>query len=168
VAAGLAGMLIIIRPGMGATHPALLYPLFTACTFAVYQLLTRRLAGQDDPLTTILHTGIAATLVLVPALPLVWQEVPALLWLATGLIGVLSAVSHYLLILAYGRAQASLLAPFTYTQLGWAVVGGGLVFGDLPDLPTVAGAAIIAGAGLAVLWREQRLRAAVAPAAGRP
>ena len=75
-------------------------------------------------------------------------------------IGILGGIGHYLLILAYALAPASLLAPFSYTQLVWAALFGWLVFGDVPDLPTVLGGVVIAAGGLLSIAEGGRLAAA--------
>jgi len=86
-------------------------------------------------------------------------------------IGVFGGLAHILLTESYRLAQASLVAPFDYTSMLWALVLGFLVFGEVPDALVFVGAAIIAGAGLFVIWRErqlglQRARAAEGPPTG--
>jgi drug/metabolite transporter (DMT)-like permease len=153
VGIGLVGVMVALRPPFltgEALPPALLLPLGSAVMSALYQVLTRRLAGVDDPRTTILHTGLAATAVTSLAQPFVWIWPDATGWAALVLVGALGGVGHYLLVLAFARAPASLLAPMTYTQLVWAGLSGWLVFGDLPDGWTLAGAAVIALGGVLV------------------
>jgi|YNPMSStandDraft_1061717.scaffolds.fasta_scaffold00315_23 drug/metabolite transporter (DMT)-like permease len=153
---GFAGVLIILRPGAGVTHPAALFVLVTAAVFAVYSVLTRRLAGIDDAFTTIFHTGVAATGVTSLVVPFVWVWPSAGGWALLALLGMLGGLGHFLLILAYQRAQASVLAPFAYTQMVWATLAGFLLFGELPDAVAVAGAVVVAAGGLFVLWAETR------------
>ena len=161
VCVGMAGVLIALRPpfltgGGSAMHWAALLPLGTAAGFAVYQILTRRLAAVDDPRTTILHTGFAASVATSLALPVVWAPPTATDWGMLVLLGVLGGAGHGLLVLAYARAPASLLAPLSYTQLVWATLAGVLVFADWPDAPTLLGAAIIAAGGVLVALPERR------------
>jgi drug/metabolite transporter (DMT)-like permease len=162
VAIGLVGVLVVLRPsflsGGEPPHWAMVLPLGTAATFAVYQILTRRLAAVDDARTTILHTGFAAMLVTSLAQPFVWVWPSAWGWLAFALLGALGGAGHYLLVLAYARAPASLLAPMTYTQLLWAGLASLFVFGDVPDAWTLAGAAVIAAGGLLVAIPERPRR----------
>lgn len=153
---GFAGVLVIIRPGAGVTHPAALYVLATALVFAVYSVLTRRLAGVDDAFTTIFHTGVAATVVTTFIVPFVWVWPTAIEWALLILLGMLGGLGHFLLILAYQRAQASVLAPFAYTQIVWATLAGFVLFGELPDAVALAGALVVAAGGLFVLWAETR------------
>ena len=159
VIAGFAGMLLVVRPG-GALDPVgVLLGLATATCFACFQIATRRVA-HDDPLTSNYYGGLvgagALTLVLPFAPPLPTLE-PAqwLLLLSTGASGF---VGHWLQTAAYRRAPATLLAPFSYFQIVSAVVLGWLLFGQLPDVLTAAGMAIIcaAGAGVALYERNHR------------
>jgi drug/metabolite transporter (DMT)-like permease len=151
---GFAGVVILLRPPFlfagEPAHWAMLLPLGAAALFAVYQILTRKLAALDDPRTTILHTSFAATLVTSASLPLVWVWPSGLDWAALVLLGLLGGASHGLLVLAFARAPASLLAPLSYTQMIWAVVAGVLVFGDAPDAITWLGMAVIALSGVLV------------------
>lgn len=162
VGLGLVGVLIILRPGLGVTHPAAFLVLGTAALFAVYAILTRHLSQFDDSLTTIFHTGLAATVVTAVAVPFFWVNPDAKGWALLLVIGMLGGFGHYLMILAYTAAPASLLAPFTYVQLLWAALFGWLVFDDRPDLFTWAGAVVIAAGGL--LSAVTRRPAPVAPA----
>ena len=105
--------------------------------------------------TTILHTGIWATLGTTLALPFVWVW-PG--WLVLGLmvlLGALGGFGHYLLVLAYERAPASVIAPLGYCGLIFAVTYGLVLFGELPNLAMLAGAAVIAGGGLVVISGER-------------
>jgi drug/metabolite transporter (DMT)-like permease len=162
VAVGLLGVVVLLRPpfifGTAPVHWAMLLPLGTASLFAVYQILTRKLAAIDDPRTTILHTSFAATLVTSAVLPFgaVWPSAGA--WGALMMLGVLGGLGHGLLVLAYARAPASLLAPMSYTQMIWAVLAGVLVFGDVPDTLTLIGMAVIAAGGILVALPDRSRR----------
>ena len=154
VALGFIGVMVALRPPFltGAPlHWAYLLPLGTACMFAFYAILTRRLAALDDSRVTIFHTGLAAALATGLAQPLVFVAPLPAGWALMIAVGVLGAISHGLLVMAYARAPASLLAPLSYTQLIWASLAGILVFGDWPDGITLLGAAIIAAGGLLTL-----------------
>jgi drug/metabolite transporter (DMT)-like permease len=158
VALGFVGVMIALRPPFltGAPlHWAYLLPLGTAIMFAFYQILTRRLAALDDSRVTIFHTGLAASLATSLAQPLVFMPPAPIEWGLMIAVGVLGALSHGLLVLAYARAPASLLAPLSYTQLIWASVAGILVFGDWPDGITLLGAAVIAAGGLLTLLPQR-------------
>jgi drug/metabolite transporter (DMT)-like permease len=153
VVIGLAGVMVAIRPPFltgEAVHWAMLLPLVTAVMNTFYQLLTRKLAAEDDPRTTFLHTSLAALALTALAQPFVWVP-PApsdLPWMLV--LGLIGAAGHCLLVLAFARAPASVLAPMSYSQLVWAGLAGVLVFGDWPDGWTLLGAAVIAAGGVLV------------------
>jgi drug/metabolite transporter (DMT)-like permease len=160
VGIGLLGVTIALRPpaltGEAPPHWAMILPLGTAALFAVYQILTRKLATVDDPRTTILHTGFAAALATSVAQPLFWTPPPLGDWLLLASLGLLGGAGHGLLVLAFARAPASLLAPLTYTQLVWATLAGVLVFNDWPDAASLVGAAVIALGGVLVALPDRR------------
>lgn len=162
VGIGLLGVTIALRPpaltGGAPPHWAMILPLGTAALFAVYQILTRKLAAVDDPRTTILHTGFAASIGTSLAQPLFWTAPSAGDWVLLVGLGVLGGAGHGLLVLAFARAPASLLAPLTYTQLVWATLAGALVFGDRPDATSLAGAAVIALGGVLVALPDRSRR----------
>ena len=166
VGIGLLGVFVVLRPPFLTGEPlhwAMLLPLVTAAGNVVYQLLTRRLAAVDDPRTTFVHTSLAACVLTGLATPFVWQPIGLgdLPWMLA--LGLLGAGGHCLLVLAFARAPASVLAPMSYSQLIWAGLAGVLVFGDWPDGWTLAGAAVIAAGGVLVALPDRR-----AAAAGKP
>jgi drug/metabolite transporter (DMT)-like permease len=154
VAVGLLGVLVLLRPPFlfagEPVHWAMLLPLGTAALFAVFQILTRRLAAIDDARTTILHTSLAAALVTSALLPTAWSWPSAGGWGALVLLGILGGAGHGLMVLAFARAPVSLLAPMSYTQMIWAVLAGMLVFADVPDAVTLLGMVVVAAGGVLV------------------
>jgi len=159
VAAGLFGMLLVVRPGISILQGAASLALVSAGFYAVFQILTRKLHGEDARVTLSIPAfcGVAATLPLLPFL-----EFPAAMPLADAglvvLMGGLGTTGHFVFIRAFQSAPASALTPFTYIQLVWAVLLGGLVFGQFPDGFAQAGIAVIAGSGLLLAWHERRAR----------
>jgi drug/metabolite transporter (DMT)-like permease len=159
VGIGFAGVMVALRPPFltgQALHWAMLLPLVTAVANTAYQLLTRKLAAVDDPHTTFVHTSIAALVLTGLAQPFVWQAPAAWDWPLFAALGLLGAAGHSILVLAFARAPASVLAPMSYVQLLWAGVAGVLVFGDWPDGWTALGAGIIAVGGVLVALPERR------------
>ncbi|WEF23284.1 DMT family transporter [Paracoccus sp. S3-43] len=155
IGAALIGALIIIRPGLGVFQPAALLPLAGAFTYAAGALLTR-MARADSVATSVMWSAVVGTLLTSLLVPFVWQPIAmADLW-AFALLGVFGTLSQYLLVRAFATAEAGVLAPFGYTGLVWAGLWGWLLFGQLPDPFTVAGAALIVAAGLYVWSRESR------------
>lgn len=163
VAGGLAGALVVVRPGSGLFGWAALIPAAGALCYAVFQLLTRRHAGIEDPLTTHLYTGLVGALVASIALAglpdELWPELrwtPPHLWALLLVVGASGTVGHLLLIHALGMAPMSLLMPFTYVQIVFAAIAGWLVFHHLPDGVALAGMAVIALSGAASIWLNAR------------
>jgi drug/metabolite transporter (DMT)-like permease len=156
---GFSGVLLIARPGMGGMHPAALLCLGGAICYSVYNISTRVLARTDSNQTTLFYSNFVGTVAALPALPFVWTtpHEPVVIVLMV-LIGVLGSFGHFLLIAAHRLASASVLAPFIYSQLIWAITAGYLVFGQLPSEWTLAGAAIVIASGLYILFREHKLR----------
>ena len=156
VLAGFAGVLIVIRPGVGTAHWALLLPLMTAVGFALYQILTRKVSAVpgETTLAMLFYLACVGTAITTAYLPFVWQPVAALDWLPMAAMGALGGLGHLILIRALTVAPASLLAPFVYSQIVWALVLGYLVFGDLPDTWMLMGGAVIVASGLYVFYRE--------------
>src|SRR5918994_999551 len=156
VLAGFAGVLIVIRPGFGMTHWALTLPLITALGFALYQILTRKVSAVpgESPLAMLFYLACVGTLIMSALVPFFWQPVAPVDWLAMTAMGALGGVGHLILIRALTIAPASLLAPFVYTQIVWALVLGYLVFGDVPDGWMLVGCAVIVASGLYVFYRE--------------
>jgi drug/metabolite transporter (DMT)-like permease len=161
---GFAGVLVVVRPGMGGMQWAALLSFCSAVCYAVYNISTRMLARTDSSETTLFYANLFGCVVMAPVLPFVWTVPPTwldvVLMVATGIFG---AGGHFLLILAHRRAPASVLSPFIYTQIVWASMFGYLVFGNLPSHWTLAGAAIVIASGLYLLNRERKVGGAVAP-----
>ena len=160
VVLGFIGMLIVIRPGTAAFDPAAFFPLLSAAAWAGGLVLTRRIKASEPALTTLAYTTVVGVLVLSMALPLVWRPLSLEAAGLLGLLGVLSTVGQYSLILGYMRGPASLLAPFSYTQMIWSTLAGVVVFGTVPGLFTWIGGTIVMASGLYVFHRERIVRGA--------
>jgi drug/metabolite transporter (DMT)-like permease len=154
------GMLIILRPGFGAMHPMALVALSCALMFALYQILTRMVGRDDPPMTTLFYTALVGAIGLTAVGPFYWSWPDARGWALFAMVAGLGSSGHFLLIKALQLAPASVLQPFSYTVLVWATIVGFVVFGSLPDWPTMLGASIIVASGLYALYRERK-RAAV-------
>jgi drug/metabolite transporter (DMT)-like permease len=158
---GFCGVLVITRPGLGDVHWAAGLSLLGAVAYAVYNISTRVLAGYDSTLTTLFYSNLVGFLVTSVPLPLVWVAPDEPLQIAAMVaVGAFGSIGHWLLIKAHRKAPAGVLAPFIYTQIVWMVIAGYLVFGDLPDLWTVAGSAIVIASGLYLIYRERARRTA--------
>jgi drug/metabolite transporter (DMT)-like permease len=154
VACGFAGILLIVRPGAGTIAWAALFPLATALFFALYQVLTRLAGRGDDPAVTLAWTVAVGLVLTTPPPPPYWHPVGGADWPLLVLSGVLLGAGQFLLIRAFATAPAAVLAPFTYAQIVAAVAFGVGVFGEVPDLWTAVGTALVILAGVYVLQRQ--------------
>jgi S-adenosylmethionine uptake transporter len=160
VCVGFIGALVIIRPGFGAIHPAVMLAVLAAFVYALRQVIGRVLSDTDATITTIAYTSIIGSLVITLPLPLVWQtpdsatQIMLLVFMA-----VLAAFGEVLVIKALEVAEAVVVAPMHYTLIIWGTLYGYFVFNQLPDRWTWLGTAIIVVAGLYTLQRERRLKA---------
>jgi len=155
---GLVGVLIVVRPGGSGFQLASLLPVLSALTWAFALIVTRQMSTTESPLTTLAWSAMIGLGVVSLLLPFAWQPLTLQSVLLGIFIGVASTIGHWLVILAFRHADASLLAPFSYAQLLWVSVFGFFLFAALPDLWTLVGAVIIAGSGLYTAHRE-RIRA---------
>ncbi len=168
VAVGFVGALFVIRPGAGLFGLAGLLPLGCATFAAIYLLLTRSLAGTASTLSMMLIAAIWGSALLGLALfvatgfgvegaTFVVPDGPELALMAT--IGAIAFASHTLLVLAFARVPAVILAPLSYMEMVSAAVLGFVIFGDLPDAITWAGVALIVASGLYIAHRERSVAA---------
>jgi drug/metabolite transporter (DMT)-like permease len=161
VAGGFAGTLVIIRPGSHHFDWTVVLPLMLVATNAAFQILTSKMTKLEDPITMHFYTGWIGTALASCMLPFAW-EMPQdpIVWLQLLLMDVLASIGHFFLILAYGRAPAATLTPYMYTQIGFAVLAGWVVFDHLPDQWTFAGMGLVALCGALGAWltvRENRI-----------
>jgi drug/metabolite transporter (DMT)-like permease len=164
VLACVGGMLLIVRPGSRVFHPATFLVLGSATFYGTFQILTRKLADEDSRVL-LFYPALVGTLLLSAALPWYDGEI-AMPWRDVALValtGILGTVGHFMFILAFQRAPASALTPFTYVHLVWATLVGWIVFGGHPDAWTLAGMAVIAGSGLLLAMHERRPPKGVPP-----
>lgn len=161
---GFLGTLIIIRPSFEQFGAAALLPVGSAITFAGYHVMTRRLSGQGSLVAIQFVTGLIGTVALGVALgvvaglgllsrPVQLPSGPGWVWFLG--IGVLSFVTHGMIVKAFEHAPAAVLAPFGYLEIVSATILSFLVFGDFPDGPTWVGIGLIMASGLYIVHRER-------------
>ena len=162
---GFAGAMLIIRPGFADFGVVALFPLVTATLFALYLIITRKFAPDDDPVAMQFVSGLGGAAMIATVMPLGTMlgldsfgtaplPVTIFPWFLLLLIGLIAAGGHLIVVYAFQRAPASLLAPFQYIEIISAVLLGWLVFADFPDGLTWLGIAIIVASGLTITWRE--------------
>ncbi|GAB5436769.1 MAG: DMT family transporter [Falsiruegeria mediterranea] len=156
IVVAMCGALIIIRPGSSVFSLASLYPLAAACCYTGYALLTRKVGPDEDVWTSLFYTGLVGTVIMSLVAPPYAQMPDAISWGLIAMVAGFGTIAQMLLIRAFTMGQASMLAPYAYCGLGFAAVWGAVFFGELPDIWTICGALVIAGAGLYVWHRETK------------
>lgn len=151
MALGFAGVLLVVKPGFGATT-GIAFALLAGVCYGAYLTMTKVVAGQFRPRFLLLSQLVIGAVILTPmglSVPLPDLQVAVLSLLIASALA--SALGNYLLVIANARAEASLIAPLVYSQLLSATVVGVLVFGDWPDVASLAGLVLIAVSGLGSL-----------------
>ncbi len=157
IVAGFAGVLLVIRPGTHAFHPAILLSVLNAIFYALFNLLTRRMAASESPAATQLMSALGASIVLAPFALANWKTPEdALSWGLVAVCGLFGGLGHYWVAKAHRYASAATLSPFLYQQIIYMTLWGWLLFGQWPDAFVAAGAAIVVASGLALLWMEMQ------------
>jgi drug/metabolite transporter (DMT)-like permease len=157
IGAGFAGVLVIVHPWSAQFHPAMLASLVNALLYAIFMLMTRRLAAYETPETIQYLPAVGAAVLLTPFAIAGWEWPDTWLeWTVVCLLGVFGAVGHQLLALAHRYAPASVIAPFLYQQVIYMALFGYLVFGDVPPAAVWTGAPIVIASGLYLFYRERR------------
>ena len=158
VAVGLLGVLIVVRPGIGAFDAAAIFPVLSAASWAVALVVTRKMSGADGPLVSLTYAAVVGLLVTSAIVPFGWTT-PGWREIGFGFVtGIASTIAQWLVVLAFQQARASVLAPFSYSQLVWSGLLGYLVFGNVPDEWTLIGAGVIIASGLYTAHRERTVR----------
>jgi drug/metabolite transporter (DMT)-like permease len=155
LALGIAGMLVIVRPGSNAFQLGHVWALACAGVIAFYQIFTAFVTRHANAKTTLFFMAATASVITSCMVPFFWKNPGLYDWL--GLLGtsLVYAVGHGMYIVAHGRAQTTRLAPFVYTQLFGTVAAGWFFYNQLPQLYTALGAGLIALGGCIVLLQRR-------------
>ncbi|WP_282609575.1 DMT family transporter [Pelagibius sp. Alg239-R121] len=155
VGIGFAGVLIIIRPTSEVAQWAAIFPLAASVTGALRDILTRKMSQHDSSIAVMFYSTIAVTAAGGVTFVGGWEPVQLEDIGLFFLCGFLLGCAHFLMIEAFRLAEAALVVPFKYVSMVWAVVLGLVIWGDIPDAWTFAGAAVVIGSGLYILHRER-------------
>ena len=154
VIVGFIGSLVVIRPGLIEFNIATIAALGTGFFYGVYLIITRKLHSADNPLLTLLITGVVGAIISSLFVPTVWINLSQSQWLWLALMGIFACLGHLLLIYSLRYADASKLAPFGYFEIFTNIILGYYFFKDFPDSWTFAGLLIIISSGIYVFRRE--------------
>jgi len=158
IGVGFLGMLLIIRPGSQPLTFAMGVGILGMVMFAFYGLATRAVARTDSAMTSFYYTGICGAVVMTFIGPWFWSAMTPLEMLMMATLCCTGMFGHYLLIKAFEAAEASAIQPFAYFQTVFASMMGVIVFSEIVSPWTIAGGAVVIGAGTFAFWRE-RVRA---------
>ncbi len=159
IAVGFIGAIIILRPGFGVLHPAMLTAIGSSVLFALALNMSRGLARADGALSTYFSSVVITAIVMLPfALPVFETPSTTRAWIAGAVIVVAGAARGYADIEAYRLGEAGILAPITYLRLVFIAGAAYFMYAEIPDMPTIIGAAIIISATLYIAQRETKLR----------
>ncbi len=154
VIVGFIGSLVVIRPGLIEFNIATIAALGTGFFYGVYLIITRKLHTVDNPLLTLLITGVVGAIISSLFVPIVWINLSQSQWLWLALMGIFACLGHLLLIYSLKYADASKLAPFGYFEIITNIILGYYFFKDFPDIWTFAGLLIIISSGVYIFRRE--------------
>ena len=154
VITGFIGSLIVIRPGFVEINLASIAALGTGVLYAFYLIVTRKLHNSDNPLLTLLLTGVVGAIIGTMIMPTVWVQPTITEWYMMFAIGFFASIGHLLLILSLRYADASKLAPFGYFEIVTNIIIGFFFFNNFPDHWHFIGLFIIVSSGIYVFRRE--------------
>ncbi|MBM3567273.1 MAG: DMT family transporter [Alphaproteobacteria bacterium] len=158
VLCGLVGVIAVMRPGLAVFQPASLIALTGAGLWAIYQILSRLVGRVDDPSITLLYTAVIGLALTTLIGPWFWTPPDTLGWALLLGVGLIGAIAHFLMVLAFRLSEAAQLQPYAFTLFPFAALSGWAFFGDVPDMWTLIGGAIIVAGGL-YAWNRERVRA---------
>ena len=154
---GFLGALIVIRPGFLELNMASLAAFGTGVFYAFYLMITKKLSDTDNPLLTLLFTGIVGAIIMSSVMPSIWVPPTLNEWYMLACIGLIASVGHGFIIVSYRYAEASKLAPLSYSEIITNILIGYYVFSDFPDKFTFIGLFVIVLSGLYVINRHRFL-----------
>ena len=154
----LLGALIIIRPGSGVFTIYAILPLGAAIFYSTYSLATRFVGADESPWTSLFYSAIFGAICYSIYIVFNWNPMSNNALLLTIIIGLFGTAGHICLIRALTLGEASLVAPFIYTNLLFTTIWGFVLFGNFPDFWTIVGALIIVAAGIYVWARDRAVR----------
>lgn len=156
VMTGFVGVLIVVQPGGELFDWASLYILGSASCYAIYQILTRKVAAFDIPETSAVYSALVGTLVMSVWVPFTWTTPTPVDAAVLFSLGILGGLGHYCVARAMTYAPANIVSPFQYWQMVGSVTVGYIISHKMPEVTTWIGAAVIISAGLYIGWRETR------------
>lgn len=151
IVAGFIGVMVALRPDAPDAGWTLLLPLGFAFANGSFHVLTRIASASDPAYSQLFFAALFATLLLSLGLPWTWTSLATTEWMLLGVAGVFGTLAHFLLVNAFTRAPTAVVSPMVYFQVVWAAIVSFIVLGAVPSGSTIAGAAIVAAAGIGLI-----------------
>ena len=153
---GFIGVLFVIRPGFAEVNMATVAAVCAGGCYAFYIISTRKLSSIDSPLMTLIFTGLSGAIVISLIVPFYWSSLNFNGWLILISLAAIGTLAHFLLILSLNYAEASKLAPLSYSEIIMNVIIGYYFFGDFPNQWIWIGLIIIIASGVYISLRENK------------
>ena len=161
VIAGFIGVLFVIRPGFNEINIATVAALGAGISYACYIISTRKLSFIDNPFMTLIFTGLSGAIVISFIVPFFWTSLTLNGWLILITLAAIGTFAHFLLILSLNYAEASKLAPLSYSEIITNVIIGYYFFGDFPNQWMWIGLIIIIASGVYISLRENKKQTSI-------
>ena len=153
---GFIGVLIILRPTSSIFDPKALLPLLAAFALGLYQVVTKKVSEHDATETSLFYTSIIGIFAMSILASIFWSPISSFSYILFLIVGIFFSLGIYLQIIALSMARASIIQPFHYTLIFWAIILGYIFYNDIPDLFTIVGAVIITLSGIFVLTQSTK------------
>lgn len=154
---GFLGVIIVMRPGLGGIHPAVILSLLATLSLSIYNVMTRYTSHHDSNRTNQIIGPIAGAIIFTPFAVYYWQQPDTLMtWALLLSLGITGGIGHWLLITAHRHAPAPLLAPFIYAGIISMPIIGYFIFDDIPSIYTLGGAICVICSGLYIWYQDKQ------------
>ena len=153
---GFVGVIVILRPGFDVFSVKSLLPLGAGFFFGLYQIVTKKVSETDSDETSLFYTSLFGLVTIGIVATIYWHPFTSLSFFLLPIIGVMMTFAHYTLIIGLGRAPANKIQPFHFTLIFWAIIYGFIFYKDIPDVPTIIGALIIALSGIFIIRSQAK------------
>ena len=167
-AIGFVGVLVMVRPDSGVIDPIALIAIGSALTFAIANVLIRKLSSTEPPIRILFYYHLGGMVIFAAPAAWVWRTPVGAEWLYTLAIGLLTTVGMVGFVRGFAVGEASVIGPMEYVRLIYAAILGYFFFAEVPDPWTIAGALIIVAATTYIARMEARDARALATRATKP
>jgi len=148
---GFIGVLIILRPTSSIFDPKALLPLVAAFALGLYQVITKKVSEYDATEVSLFYTSVVGIIIMSFLALSFWRSIDSSSYILFLAIGVFFSLGIYLQIIALSKSRASIIQPFHYTLIFWAIILGYIFYDDIPDFFTIIGALTITASGIFVI-----------------